>query len=422
MFSFIIFLEPTIFVINKVRVIIPKIALILAALFAVLLPYDARYSTVIIFPLILTAVLLISKNRLRLIPTEVWIFQFVFILSILGYLYSTDTWRAGYLIERQLAILLFPIILPLTININRKNIEFILSSFTASCLVATLYLLYTCFFFLYTNHQPLSFLKNKQFYNHSFSHPLNIHAGYLSLYLSLSIFFLLDKLNAKKLLRTFCYSLVILTLYTGLFFLASRNTIIATIVVSLFIFPFFKVKNKIWAFVFPFLAICIFLWIGNQSNYINTRFSKELIGDIKIEQQYSVENPEPRIQRWQCAWELIKQRPFWGYGTGDEINLMKGQYLKRRMMISYSEEFNTHNQYLAILLKNGMIGLLLFLLMMIYFFRLAIRSKDFIYFSFLILFFLGLITENMLDTNKGIFFFAFFNTLFGYQILMARKE
>lgn len=126
--------------------------------------------------------------------------------------------------------------------------------------------------------------------------------------------------------------------------------------------------------------------------------------------------------RWECAWNLIKKQPIWGYGSGDEISLLKEQYLKRKMMVSYSEEFNTHNQYIAFLLKNGIIGLIIFLLMMIYFFRLAILKKDFVYFSFLLVLSVGLITENILDTNKGIFYFAFFNTLFGYCILNEKRK
>lgn len=91
-------------------------------------------------------------------------------------------------------------------------------------------------------------------------------------------------------------------------------------------------------------------------------------------------------------------------------------------MLSYSEAFNTHNQYLAILIKNGIVGLIAFLLMLSYFFSISIKAKDFLYFSFLTILSIGFFTENIIDANKGIFFFAFFNTLLGYNCLNTLKQ
>ncbi|MDI9319169.1 MAG: O-antigen ligase family protein [Phycisphaerales bacterium] len=284
-----------------------------------------------------------------------------------------------------------------------------------SCIAALLYLFGVCLIYLYNNHLPITYLFNPIFFNHNFTKPIDIHAGYYSIYLSLAISFMLSVFVDSKKYQKFLIILAIVVMSVGLFFLASRNTIISTVVVLLFFFPLFNAKNKMRFFSISVVLVVLFVLVGGKSNYIRTRFSNELIEDIRPNNHYSLENPEPRIMRWQCAWDLIKKRPFWGYGTGEEIKLLKAEYLKRNMMISYKEEFNTHNQYLAVLLKNGFFGLILFLSMLLYFFRLAIQSKNFTYFSFLIVLSVGFLTENFIDANKGIFYFAFFNTLLGYH-------
>jgi O-antigen ligase len=143
------------------------------------------------------------------------------------------------------------------------------------------------------------------------------------------------------------------------------------------------------------------------------------IEKVKLKDEYQV---EPRMQRWICAVDLIKQRPLLGYGTGDEVGLLKQKYYDNNLMVSYHLEFNAHNQYLSTLIKHGIIGLLVFMSAFFYYLYLGVRAKDFIYTSFVILLLVGFFTENILDMNKGIFFFAFFNTLFGYNALFERKN
>ena len=102
--------------------------------------------------------------------------------------------------------------------------------------------------------------------------------------------------------------------------------------------------------------------------------------------------------------------------------LLLNEYKKRNMVVSYREQFNTHNQYLSILIKFGIVGLIAFLLALGYFYYLALKNENFVYLSFLIFITLGFFTENIIDANKGIFFFAFFNTLLGYNCLNTLKQ
>ena len=162
----------------------------------------------------------------------------------------------------------------------------------------------------------------------------------------------------------------------------------------------------------------------SKVSYLSDRFSSDLITDIKLKNgsSYDYEGAEPRIERWKGAWKLVLKSPIFGYGTGDEISMLKTTYVEKELFISYLESFNAHNQYLSYLIKNGIIGLLIFLGAFGYYLMLAIKQRDFMYISFLTLLLIGFFTENILDANKGIFFFAFFNTFLGYSILKLKAN
>jgi O-antigen ligase len=121
---------------------------------------------------------------------------------------------------------------------------------------------------------------------------------------------------------------------------------------------------------------------------------------------------DSRIMRWRCAFTLIKQAPVAGHGTGSERNLLKEKYFERKLYNSYLHELNAHNQYLSFLIKTGFVGLMVFITTLCIGFITAWKNKDFTFLSFMILIGLVSLSENILDVNKGIFFYAFFFTYF----------
>jgi O-antigen ligase len=405
-----------------------QLRLILVLLFIISLPYDIFYSSIIFMTLGALTLIDISREKIRRIPRQVWIFQLVYFLGIIGYFYSYNRSAAGFLLERQLNILIMPLILPLAVKIDEQKVEWFLAALIGTSLYAICYLFVALFFKIKIELKlPLiETAMSGNFFNHQFSRPLNIHAGYLSLYVSMSIFQLMRLINRNnsvlaKTLLIICFMI----LSMGLLFLASRNTIIATIIILSFVYPVFCVRNKARYIIISLICLLIgFLAIRNVP-YFKNRFSIELISDIKPLQNGSFLNyntTEPRVERWKGAIALIERSPVFGYGTGDEIGMLKTEYAKRKLFISYLEEFNAHNQYLSYLIKNGIAGLCIFLFAFYYYSVLAIKRHDFIYFSFLLLLLIGFYTENILDSNKGIIFFAFFNTIFGYNALKKPED
>jgi hypothetical protein len=64
------------------------------------------------------------------------------------------------------------------------------------------------------------------------------------------------------------------------------------------------------------------------------------------------------------------------------------------------------------MLRSGIFGLLIYLIVLCYAFVQSIRKKDFLFFSFLLLIATVSVSENILDVNKGIFFYSFFLSFF----------
>jgi O-antigen ligase len=405
-----------------------KLRFVLLLLFVFVLPFDIFYSNILFITFCGITLIDLRLVKLKKIPKQFWLFQLVFFLSLAGYVYSNHKTEAAFVLERQLTIFLFPIFIPLALSIDAAKIQMMMRVLVITTICTILYLfLSMAYIVLFELQMPFfKTIFSGAFFNHQFSSPINMHAGYLSLYVALSIFYLVYLFGSVY--NRFLKQIIVVgltILFSGLFFLAARNSILAVLFILLFIFPLFKTKNK-WRHVF--ISICgliICLILFSQISFLRERFSRALITDIKLSTENTniyYQGAEPRFERWLGAADLIKKSPWIGYGTGDEIPMLRTRYIKRELYISYLENFNAHNQYLSMLVKNGVLGLILFLFAFIYYLLLAVKSRDLIYVSFLLLFLIGFYTENILDANKGIIFFALFNTCFGYNLVLNNTK
>ena len=170
-------------------------------------------------------------------------------------------------------------------------------------------------------------------------------------------------------------------------------------------------KKKLQFFITSvFGALLIFLFITQVSSF-KKRFVNDLENDLSENSTTEYES-ESRLARWGLEWELIQKFPFTGYGTGSEKDVLKKKYYENKFYISYLFELNAHNQYLSFLINTGIAGLLLYLYVLYFGFKQSIKRRDFLLLSFMIIITVVSISENILDVNKGIFFYAFFYSFF----------
>ena len=119
-----------------------------------------------------------------------------------------------------------------------------------------------------------------------------------------------------------------------------------------------------------------------------------------------------RFEFWKAAIGIIKENFFIGVGTGDVEKAFDEQYEKINSPLTQEWRLRSHNQFLAIGTAFGVIGILWFLIALFYPLLSLKNYKDYFYLTFFIISFLSMLTEDTLETQVGITFFAFFNSLF----------
>ena len=118
-----------------------------------------------------------------------------------------------------------------------------------------------------------------------------------------------------------------------------------------------------------------------------------------------------RFELWKVSLDLIKNHTWFGVGTGDPYDaITEALYLNNSVLKDTG--LRSHNQFLTITIAFGIIGLMIFLFGLIY---PAIEQKkfsDFLFLAFFLIAFLSMLTEDTLESQAGVTFFAFFSCLF----------
>ena len=75
--------------------------------------------------------------------------------------------------------------------------------------------------------------------------------------------------------------------------------------------------------------------------------------------------------------------------------------------------YDVHNQYLQTLIAQGLLGLITLILVLLA--PLFCGNRSFLSYSFVLIFATCILTESMLEVQKGVLFFAFFSSLLSFQ-------
>jgi hypothetical protein len=119
-----------------------------------------------------------------------------------------------------------------------------------------------------------------------------------------------------------------------------------------------------------------------------------------------------RLEYWKTAILIIKDHPFLGVGTGDVPLAFAQKYDEINSPLTLQWRLRSHNQYLSIGVAFGLIGVVWFLLVLLYVLIISIKQVDFLLFSYLLTAIISMLTEDTLETQAGITFFTLFACLF----------
>ncbi len=125
-----------------------------------------------------------------------------------------------------------------------------------------------------------------------------------------------------------------------------------------------------------------------------------------------------RIEFTRASLHLIGQHPWFGVGTGDVPQAFRRAYDELHSPLKEEYRFRAHNQYLAIAVAFGLVGLAFFLFVLFYPWFASRRNHTYLYLVFLCIMLLSMFPEDTLETQAGTTLFAFFMAL----LLFAKPQ
>jgi hypothetical protein len=125
-----------------------------------------------------------------------------------------------------------------------------------------------------------------------------------------------------------------------------------------------------------------------------------------------------RLEFWKASLGLIRDNWLMGVGTGDMNMAFQKQYEKMHSKLAPDQRWRSHNQFFSITIGFGIFGLFWFLFAILYPPFLKRWQGDYFVIILLIISLLSMITEDTIESQTGVVFFAFFYSFF----LFGRKE
>ena len=116
-----------------------------------------------------------------------------------------------------------------------------------------------------------------------------------------------------------------------------------------------------------------------------------------------------RVEYIKASFGIIKDSPVFGVGTGI-IKVFADYYEEINSKLLPEYRLRSHNQYLAIMVAFGVVGLLWFLFSMFYPLFADKRNRNYLYMVFLFIIMLSMFTDDTLETQVGATLFAYFNS------------
>jgi hypothetical protein len=118
-----------------------------------------------------------------------------------------------------------------------------------------------------------------------------------------------------------------------------------------------------------------------------------------------------RIEYTRASFHIIRKHPWLGVGTGDVPQAFAQAYDEIQSPLSEEYRFRAHNQYLAIAVAFGLMGLAFFLFVLLYPWCASRKNHTYLYMVFLVIMLLSMFPEDTLETQAGAMLFAFFTSL-----------
>ena len=382
----------------------------LLAMVAITLPFpgDSLNSQAIILLVVYWLFYNPLREKLQLLKENKVLFLLLsipFWLAVIGLTYSTDFGGAIRGVELRIPFLVFPLILS-TVKLAFESTRYALRQLLWATLAATIFAIIKVGYFKIND-------LGDYFYYDKFSEFLEKHTTYFSLIVVTCMLYCLNEFFQSKRKKYFSLAVYVFFIFV-LYILSVRISIIAILIGTVIILLYrLTLKYKIIGIV------TIVLLAG--SIYFTPNFQKRF--EPSTTESLKIDDIEFRRLHWKSVLETISYNGiFIGNGTRGNRDYLYSKYQEFGITSAHEEAYNAHNQYLEILMEQGVLGLLPFLLLLFFLTRSAIKSKDALGISILAVFVLYMLTESILERQSGIVLFSYLTTLFIMSKVDSLKE
>jgi len=344
-----------------------------------------------------------------------------YFLHVAGMIYSDNLDYGLRDLQTKFSFLLFPVVLPFFMQ-SRQQAEKVKTAFIAGCLAAAA----ACLAYAIIQYSKND-LKDYFYYTH-FS--VFIHPTYFAVYLNLAVIILIEKIFDSEFgIRKFIPRILILIFFLGSIFLLSGRTSIAVSIISILILIIIYVRQKVKLGIRFFVAGIILAagivlsgtWLIKSSRFpemITTVQNRDALiekfNSGKLEES-DYNSLTERLIFWNCAFEVIRQNPVFGVGTGDLKEELIEVYKRKNFQRGIEFSYSPHNQFIHSSVILGAAGLIFLMLILIYPLIDSIRKKSYQFTLFLFIIILNCMTESLLEVQSGVMFFAVFYVLFSVE-------
>ena len=349
----------------------------------------------------------IKKNWIKLSIISLWLLPFIQLLL----LNRIDEFLNNLI--TKITLFLIPILILIGYQSNKINLSRILKFFIYGTVSSCLFCLINALISYY-------FLKNDNAFTYT-SLSLFHHPTYFTMYLNFVVGIIY--LNNLKPIKNFKLptnlSLIIISFLSFfILFASSRIGWITNILVHLFFISYMLYEKKISrkAIIYFLVLMVPFSTVIYTNKTIQSRFNEIIFYTFqKVDQKKVPSSTSDRKKIWSTSLKLVKEKWITGYGTGLSKKVLKEQFKKDGYDFFFKKNYNSHSQYLQVFLDQGVFGFLLLVFFTFGMLFASLKQKDFVYALFLVVMILNFMTESILETQSGVIFFAFFNTIFFFQ-------
>ena len=331
---------------------------------------------------------------------EIYFIAYYLLLAI-GLLWTAQLDAGFFKMESKLTFLLFPILFYFSkLTLSRTQIfNILLFSLSFSLIFYELIAVFKSIYYPENNHW--GYFKDSLF-------TLFMHRGYYALYLVIGSLICHSKIYEQK--NKAIYLMLFVLFSIGVLQTYSKAGVLSLVSFNLILLLYAVAKKKIGkAGVLLLISfMSLFILLISMDSSLKNRFKQIPISlsHVQLKNNKSSESNQARILMWSASLKSIKKGSILGYGTGDDITILKQQNKSDLNLKMVEREMNSHNQFFTTGLQLGIPGLLAILAIFMSSWVKFFREKDLLALLISFCFFSNFLVESMLERQSGIILFC----------------